>query len=260
LAIISCPVCGRGGLRIPDDRRGKVTCPSCGAEWFYPEIVEINEVEFRCAHNGARFIVQLARRSPLHKFVIQAVKGAPAPTSKTSTEAASDSVSTEADTSITMIPARRSEAPQLARPGGLLSRLMGKAVEVASPTQDSGDGVAKADSKENLYPTCHEAREYWSSFFCPYCNATGFIRCHGGHFACDGTVQIRNGRRFHQCFCGDAGFIEGEIKSYEVKEATFSVDPVTPKPRKTESAIVPQEPSKGTLSSPTKENNKRLLS
>jgi hypothetical protein len=121
LAIISCPGCGRGGLRIPDGRRGKVTCPTCGAEWLYPETVEINELEFRCAHSGARFIVQLARRSPLHKFVIQGVRDAPGPTSKASNEAASDSISTEANSEMAMIPSRRSKAPQLSRPGGLLS-------------------------------------------------------------------------------------------------------------------------------------------
>src|SRR5262249_43166935 len=149
---------------------GKVTCPTCGAEWFYPETVEINEVEFRCAHSGARFIVQLARRSPLHKFVIQGVKDAPTPTSRASTEAAPDSISTEANSAMAMIPSRRSKGPQLSRPGGLLSRLFGKAVEVASPAQDSGDRVAKAHSKASLYPTRHDASEYnWSSFFCPYC-------------------------------------------------------------------------------------------
>jgi hypothetical protein len=256
LAIISCPGCGRGGLRIPDGRRGKVTCPTCGAEWFYPETVEINELEFRCADSGARFIVQLARRSPMHKYVIQAVRDASASTSKASTEAASDSISTEANSEMAMIPSRSSKAPQLSRPGGLLSRVFGKAVEVASPAQDSGVRVAKADSN----PIRHDASEYnWSSFFCPYCNATSFIRCHGGHFACDGTVKIRNGRRFHQCFCGNAGFIEGEIKSFEAKETTVSIDPVTPKHRQTESTIVPEKSSNGALPSPIKENNKRLL-
>jgi hypothetical protein len=258
LAIISCPGCGRDGLRIPDGRRGKVTCPTCGAEWFYPESVEINEVEFRCAHSGARFIVQLARRSPLHKFVIHGIKDAPAP-SRSSGEVGSTSVSTEADSEKAMIPNQRSDAPRPSRPAVLLSRLFGKAVQAASPTQHSEDGVTKADSKAKLYPTRHDASDYnWSSFFCPYCNATSFIRCHGGHFACDGTVQIRSGRRFHQCFCRGAGFIEGAIKSFEVKETTLSLDPVSPKPRKTDT-IVPEEPSNNALTSPSKDKNKRLL-
>jgi hypothetical protein len=33
-------------------------------------------VEFRCASTGARFVVVLSRRSPLHKFVIQGIKNA----------------------------------------------------------------------------------------------------------------------------------------------------------------------------------------
>ena len=78
MAILTCPGCDRGGLRVPDGRRGKVTCPFCGAEWFHPPTVELSEVEFRCAKSGARFVLQMSRRSPLHKFVIQGIKDAPA--------------------------------------------------------------------------------------------------------------------------------------------------------------------------------------
>jgi hypothetical protein len=76
LAILSCPGCGRGGLRVPDGRRGKVTCPTCGAEWFHPETIELSDVEFRCSKSGARFNVISSRRSPLHKFVIQKINKA----------------------------------------------------------------------------------------------------------------------------------------------------------------------------------------
>ena len=79
MAILDCLGCGRGGLRVPDGRRGKVTCPRCGAEWFFPESLEVSEIEFRCAASGSRFVVALTRRSPLHKFVIQAVKHVPRP-------------------------------------------------------------------------------------------------------------------------------------------------------------------------------------
>jgi hypothetical protein len=73
------------------------------AEWFHPETIELDEIEFRCSQTGARFIVQLARRSPLHKFVVQAIKNA---------------------------------------------------------------------------PLRYDAGEYnWASFFCPYCNASNFIKC-----------------------------------------------------------------------------------
>jgi hypothetical protein len=60
----------------------------------------------------------------------------------------------------------------------------------------------------------HDANEYnWNGFSCPYCGASSFVSCGGGHLACDGAVELRNGRKFHQCFCGHAGFISGTIKS-----------------------------------------------
>ncbi len=37
LAILSCPGCARK-LRVPDNKRGTVTCPLCGSEWFHPEV------------------------------------------------------------------------------------------------------------------------------------------------------------------------------------------------------------------------------
>src|SRR5450755_2306346 len=74
MAILVCPVCTRK-LRIPDGKRGTVKC-KCGAEWFYPETIELSDVEFRCSKSGARFNVVSSRRSPLHKFVIQAINKA----------------------------------------------------------------------------------------------------------------------------------------------------------------------------------------
>jgi hypothetical protein len=60
------------------------------------------------------------------------------------------------------------------------------------------------------------ADEYnWSGFSCPYCNASSFVQGGCGHLACDGTAELRNGQRFHQCFCGHAGFIIGTIKNFE---------------------------------------------
>jgi hypothetical protein len=61
LPILICPGCHRGRLGVPDGRRGKVTCPRCGAEWFHPETIELSEIEFRCSQSGARFVVQSSR-------------------------------------------------------------------------------------------------------------------------------------------------------------------------------------------------------
>ena len=67
----------------------------------------------------------------------------------------------------------------------------------------------------------YDADQYnWSSFICPYCSATSFIKCAGGH-ACDGTVEMRSGRPFRQCFCGHAGFVEGTIKTIEANHRSF---------------------------------------
>ena len=35
---------------------------------------------------------------------------------------------------------------------------------------------------------------------------------------------MRNGRRFHQRYCGSAGFIEGSIKTIEANQHTFTVE------------------------------------
>ena len=47
-----------------------------------------------------------------------------------------------------------------------------------------------------------------------------------GHLACDGTAELRDGRRFHQCFCGQAGFITGTMKTVEGKRISVEADVV----------------------------------
>jgi hypothetical protein len=219
LAILTCPGCGRGGLRVPDGRRGKVTCPRCAAEWFYPEAIELSEVEFRCAQSGARFIVQLSRRSPIHKFVIQGITNAPAATSKASN---SQEKTIPADgVSVAQLPKSRSS--------GWLAALFGKS-SPAVPTITASTDVSEPKVAPAVTPLRHSASEYnWSSFLCPYCNASSFIRCSGGHLACDGTVEIRSGRRFHQCYCGNAGFIEGMIETIDANQRTVPIEPARAK-------------------------------
>ena len=225
LAILTCPGCGRGGLRVPDGRRGKVTCPTCGAEWFHPETIELSEVEFRCAQSGARFIVQLSRRSPLHKFVVQGIKNAPT--------RPRDATTSKADASPDkLLETGNTSAPQLPKPrsGGLLAALFGKnggAVPAALSSTDVADPNIATPA---LTPLRHNASEYnWSSFLCPYCNASSFIRCSGGHLACDGTVEMRSGRRFHQCYCGNAGLIEGVIETIDANQRTIPAEPASTK-------------------------------
>jgi EF hand len=73
----------------------------------------------------------------------------------------------------------------------------------------------------------HSINEYnWSGFSCPYCSASNFVSCSGGHLACDGTAELRDGRRFRQCFCGQAGFITGTMNTVEGKRISAEADVV----------------------------------
>jgi hypothetical protein len=198
MAILTCPGCGRGGLRVPDGRRGKVTCPSCGAEWFHPEMVEFSDVEFRCSKSGARFTATLSRRSPFHKFVVQEIKKAtPGPTR---------TLSTEPVRSPQPAPSLRLSGPTRGR---WLTGILGRKASLTRSKAESTGMTTPAVSRD--------ISEYnWSGLRCPYCNASSFVHCRaGGHLVCDGTTELRDGRQFHQCFCGNAAYIEGSIKTLE---------------------------------------------
>jgi hypothetical protein len=211
LAIIVCPGC-QHKLRVPDGKRGTVTCPHCGAEWFHPETIELSEVEFRCSRSGARFNVISTRRSPLHKFVVQKINKA--------THGASSAAEREPLSSSQEL-ALKAGAPdvRLAAPtrGGWLARVVSRKSEVASATPASP--ALKCEATGTTIPVVtHNADEYnWSGFSCPYCGASSFVSGACGHLACDGTAELRNGCHFHQCFCGHAGFISGTIKAFEGK-------------------------------------------
>jgi hypothetical protein len=163
----------------------------------------------------------MSRRSPLHKFVIQGIKDAPLRPGKAATADPKPGLDNET------VHASGGSAPHLpsAKSRNLLERLFGKPTAVP----DSRSNAAHA-SDPIVHSTAgavqHDAAEYnWDSFLCPYCDASSFIKCSGGHLACDGTVQMRNGRRFHQCYCGNAGFIEGPIESIEASQHTFTAEP-----------------------------------
>ena len=189
-----------------------MTCPRCGAEWFHPETIEFSDVEFRCSKSGARFNVISSRHSPLHKFVIQKINKA--------TDGASRPAEAEPPFS-SQQPALKAGSPPVPlappRSGGWLARIVGRKSEVVSATQSTT--MQNDQATGTLTPAAmHNAEEYnWSGFFCPYCSASSFVLGGCGHLACDGTTELRDGRRFYQCFCGDAGFVSGIIKAYEDK-------------------------------------------
>jgi len=245
LAILTCPGCSHR-LRVPDNKRGTVTCPLCGSEWFHPEVIELSNVEFRCSASGAKFNVISSRRSPLHKFTVQKVEKAVAkatgPFETGSPKSSSQSGPRNAP------PALPPAAPRVA---GWLAWMVGRKTEVvltkplseAPKDQLTGAAISVATS---------DADEFnWSGLFCPYCAASSFVSCRGGHLACDGTVQVRKDGRFHQCFCGRAGFISGMIKTFENERLSMEseVDPpnVPPAVRERQSS----KPADTALPAPT---------
>jgi transcription elongation factor Elf1 len=210
----------------PDGRRGKVTCPTCGAEWFHPDTIELSDVEFRCSMSGARFNVISSRRSPLHKLVIQKINKA---TSGASRPAEPHPLSSS------QLPSLNAGAPPvpLIAPtvGGWLARIVGRKSELV-PSTPSAAVPTDQTTRATVSGATHNADEYnWTGFSCPYCNASSFVSCSGGHLSCDGTAEVRNGRRFHQCFCGNAAFIsDTPMKTLESKRLSVDREEVSPKP------------------------------
>jgi len=218
LAVLSCPGCSQK-LRVPDGKRGTVTCPHCGSEWFHPETIELSNVEFRCSKSGARFNVISSRRSPLHKFVIQAInKAALKETHAPQTEPPSSSPKL----AVKATPALPGAGPKL---GGWLADLIrGKAADLPASITPKVEGKHRS-SGAKAAAALYAADEYnWSGFHCAYCNASSFVTCGGGHLTCDGTAELRSGRRFRQCFCGHAAFISGTMKTLESKRLSVEAD------------------------------------
>jgi predicted RNA-binding Zn-ribbon protein involved in translation (DUF1610 family) len=240
LAIESCHGCSHK-LRIPDGKRGTVTCPLCGAQWFHPKTIELSDVEFRCSKSGARFNVISSRRSPLHKFVIQQIERAQ-PETKSSPMAEPNSSSGR--------PARQAVPSKV---GGWLAQIAGRKKGVIPPMPPAHLREEQTVSATTAVPM-HDANEYnWSGFSCPYCGASSFVSCAGGHLACDGTAELRDGRRFHQCFCGHAGFISGIIKNLGSKRLSVEAelnspnlpDACRPPPNKKPSDVALPPPRQG---------------
>ena len=222
MAVLSCPGCDQK-LRVPDGKRGTVTCPHCGSEWFHPETIELSDVEFRCSKSGARFNVISSRRSPLHKFVIQAInKAAPAATHTPQPERPSSSPKL----TVKAMPALPAAGPRIG--GWLVGLIRGKTPDLPAPITLEVEGRDQS-SGAKAPATSHDADEYnWSGFVCSYCNDSNFVSCRGGHLACQGTVENRNGGLFHQCFCGQAGFITGIIKTLESKRLSVEAEASSP--------------------------------
>ncbi len=72
---VPCPACGLG-LRLPENRRLLVTCPTkaggCGTKFYYPP-TERSTITFRCSRDGSPFWVTFKRETPQQKFTIERI-------------------------------------------------------------------------------------------------------------------------------------------------------------------------------------------
>lgn len=103
----------------------------------------------------------------------------------------------------------------------------------------------------DLSPRVPDRPRMVAGFSCPYCNASSFVSCSGGHLYCDGTTQLRNGRRFHQSFCGNAAFIsDTPMKTFESKRLSVDRDEVSPKPSRARPPTAKQQISRCDPSTP----------
>ena len=237
MTVISCIGCDRK-LRVPDGKRGTVTCPHCCAEWFHPQTLELSDIEFRCSFTGARFKVMSARRSPLHTFTIQAIKKAGNTTACSSNEERTRSQQSPVVSSTTRLP-----PPSPARRGGWLARLVGRKPDVVPAVPHPDVSKEPSCAAPTIRRATYNADEYnWSGFSCPYCGASSFVSCLGGHLACDGSSELRNGQKFHQCFCGHAGPITGIIKTVESKRLSVEEKLGAPNPLPTDHSNLSKQP------------------
>jgi hypothetical protein len=219
LPILTCPGCGRGGLRVPDGRRGQVRCPTCDAQWFHPETIELSEIEFRCGKSGARFTVIFSRRSPLHQFAIEAVKRAAA---VHPTHEPSESSPPSANAAMLNSAAEPRQLPGPKR-GGWLARVAAQVLP-STPSSTSLPRPGQQQTPASTPVSADNIADYnWSGFYCPYCAASSFVRCGRGHLVCDGTVELKSGRAFHRCFCGNAGFLTGTIQAVESERRSMEI-------------------------------------
>ncbi len=218
MPVLTCPGCVRGGLRVPDGRRCHVKCPTCDAQWFHPETIELSQIEFRCGKSGARFMVIFFRKSPLHQFVIEAINRA----AGTSTNGSAESSLPSANAAV---PNSAASSPQLPGPkqAGWLARLAAQVLpSIHSSTRPPSPG--EQPTATSIPVSADDITEYnWSGFCCPYCAASSFIRCGRGHLVCDGTVELKSGGRFHRCFCGNAGFLAGTIQAVEAERRSMEI-------------------------------------
>src|SRR5260370_6991496 len=164
--MLSCTGCTHN-LSVADNKRGEVTCPLWGAEWFHPEVIELSSVEFRCSASGAKFNVISSRRSPLHKFTVQRIEKAVKATRPPVSSSASSSVLNSHHTPPALAPA----APR----GGWFARIFGRKGDLVTAKPMSGLPNDR-QTPIAVSTSTNDAAEYnWSGFSCPYADPPPFV-------------------------------------------------------------------------------------
>lgn len=74
---------------------------------------------------------------------------------------------------------------------------MGREPKVVTTAPLPDSSKEQASDAPAIPRATYSADEYnWSGFSCPYCGASNFVSCWGGHSACDGSSSLRNGQNF----------------------------------------------------------------
>ena len=195
--------------------------------------------------SGARFNVISSRRSPLHKFVVQKITKAT--TGVNRSHEAEPPSSSQRPLLKPIPPSLPLAAPRV---GGWLARIMGRKAPVVPSMPPTAMPKDQAIGTTTPVATYNIDEYNWSGFPCPYCHASNFVSCAGGHLACDGTAELRDGQRFHQCFCGHAAVITGTIKTLKSKRLSMEAKAGSPNPPGAEHQGLSRKPADAALPPP----------
>ena len=115
--------------------------------------------------------------------------------------------------------------------GGWLARIVGRKSELVLRRHLPPCQRIKRPARRFPAPRTMPMNTIGLDFLVPIVTLPVLSRCSGGHLSCDGTAEVRNGRRFHQCFCGNAAFIsETPMKTLESTRLSVDRDEFSPKP------------------------------
>ena len=192
----------------------KIRCPKCSNEWRYtPPVIpdRVIEIPFRCATNGNRFFVELARAPGAAKFRITRIY--------------------EPEVNHFVMP------KVLSNVGG---RALSKVSKALSPFVSRGPAHRH---RSEQFADCDNAPIYnadeldWSGFRCGVCgngHAIRFVYCGGcrSYICLARAIAIDGGGWTFQCYdaCGGSGEItlDRHIPSYQVSSEVLALQEAAP--------------------------------